>query len=42
VQGSKDEFANDFRNWHPDIHAMIHAGETPYKWALFSRPPMPA
>src|SRR5262245_28575229 len=23
VQGTKDEFANDFRNWHPDIHAMI-------------------
>ena len=22
VQGTKDEFANDFRNWHPDIHAM--------------------
>src|SRR5262249_22004618 len=21
VQGSKDEFANDFRNWHSDIHA---------------------
>jgi salicylate hydroxylase len=42
VQGSKDEFANDFRNWHPDIHAMIHAGDTPYKWALFSRPPMRA
>jgi salicylate hydroxylase len=42
VQGSKDEFANDFRNWHPDIHAMIRAGDTPYKWALFARPPMPA
>ena len=42
VQGSKDEFSNDFRNWHPDIHAMIHSGEVPYKWALFSRPPMPA
>jgi salicylate hydroxylase len=42
VQGSKDEFANDFRGWHPDIHATIHAGDTPYKWALFARPPMPA
>jgi salicylate hydroxylase len=42
VQGSKDEFANDFKNWHSDIHAMIHAGDTPYKWALFARPPMPA
>jgi salicylate hydroxylase len=42
VQGSRDEFANDFRNWHPDIHATIHSGDTPYKWALFARPPMPA
>ncbi len=42
VQGSKDEFSSDFRNWHPDIHETIHAGDTPYKWALFARPPMPA
>ena len=41
VQGSKDEFINDFRNWHPDIHETIRAGDTPYKWALFARPPMP-
>jgi salicylate hydroxylase len=42
VQGSKGEFANDFRNWHSDIHETIRAGDTPYKWALFARPPMPA
>ncbi len=42
VQGSADEFCNDFRNWHPDIHATIRSGDTPYKWALFARPPMPA
>ena len=42
VQGTKDEFANDFRNWHPDIHAMIRRVDVPYKWALFARPPMPA
>ena len=42
VQGSKDEFSNDFKGWHPDIHATIQAGDTPYKWALFARPPMPA
>jgi len=42
VQGSKDEFHGDFRNWHPDIHAMIDSGDVPYKWALFARPPMPA
>lgn len=42
VQGSADEFCNDFRNWHPDIHATIRSGDTPYKWALFARPPMPS
>ena len=42
VQGSADEFCNDFRNWHPDIHATIRGGDTPYKWALFARPPMPS
>ncbi len=40
VQGTKDEFANDFRNWHSDIHACIRSVDVPYKWALFSRPPM--
>jgi salicylate hydroxylase len=42
VQGSKDEFISDFRLWHADIHDTIRAGETPYKWALFARPPMAA
>jgi salicylate hydroxylase len=41
VQGTRDEFANDFRNWHPNIHACIHSVDVPYKWALFARPPMP-
>jgi salicylate hydroxylase len=42
VQGSADEFINDFKGWHPDIHETIRAGDTPYKWALFARPPMPS
>jgi salicylate hydroxylase len=42
VQGTRDEFANDFRNWRSDIHACIRAVDVPYKWALFARPPMPA
>jgi len=42
VQGTKDEFSNDFRGWHPDIHACIRSVDVPYKWALFARPPMPA
>jgi salicylate hydroxylase len=42
VQGTKDEFINDFRNWNPLIHACIREVQTPFKWALFARPPMPA
>ena len=40
MQGSKDEFANDFRNWNPKIHECIRVVDTPFKWALFARPPM--
>ena len=40
VQGTKDEFAHDFRNWNPLIHECIRRVEVPYKWALFARPPM--
>jgi salicylate hydroxylase len=42
VQGTKDEFLNDFRNWHPDLHACIRNVDVPFKWALFSRSPMAA
>ena len=42
AQGTIDEYLNDFRGWHPDIHAMIRAVEVPFKWALHARPPMPA
>jgi salicylate hydroxylase len=31
VQGTTEECAGDFRGWHPDIHAIIRAIETPYK-----------
>src|SRR5262245_52331244 len=41
VQGTKDEFLNDFRNWNPLVHACIRALDVPYKWALLARPPMP-
>lgn len=42
AQGTIGEYLNDFRGWHPDIHAMIRAVDVPFKWALHSRPPMPA
>ena len=41
VPGTTEECAGDFRHWHPDIHAIIRAIETPYKWAMMLRPPMP-
>jgi salicylate hydroxylase len=41
TQGTKDELANDFRGWHADVHEIIARIETPYKWALMVRGPMP-
>jgi salicylate hydroxylase len=40
VRGTTEELANDFRGWHPDLHAMIRSVEVPYKWALWVRDPM--
>jgi len=41
VQGTTDELANDFPGWHPDVQAIIRNVDTPYKWALMVRGPMP-
>jgi len=40
VEGTTDELANDFCDWHPDVHAIIRNIEVPFKWALMVRPPM--
>jgi salicylate hydroxylase len=40
VEGSRGELANDFHDWHPDIHVLIDGIGTPYKWALMVRGPM--
>ena len=42
VRGTREEAANDFRGWHPDVHAMIRNIDVPYKWGLALRPPMDA
>jgi salicylate hydroxylase len=42
VRGTTEEFARDFAGWHDDVHAIIGMIETPYKWALALRPPLPA
>jgi salicylate hydroxylase len=41
TQGTQDELANDYRGWHDDVHAIIRNIQTPYKWAMMVRGPMP-
>jgi len=40
-RGTWEECAGDFAGWHADVHTIIRAVETPFKWALLGRPPMP-
>jgi 2-polyprenyl-6-methoxyphenol hydroxylase-like FAD-dependent oxidoreductase len=40
VEGATSELANDFRGWHPDVHAIIQNIDQPFKWALMVRGPM--
>jgi salicylate hydroxylase len=40
--GGKDELRGDFPGWHADVQTMIDQIETPYKWAMMIREPMPA
>lgn len=42
IRGTTEELARDFAGWHKDVHAIIGKIETPYKWALALRPPLPA
>src|ERR1700691_6514213 len=42
VRGTTEEFAHDFAGWHGDVHAIINKIDTPYKWALAVRQPLPA
>ncbi len=41
TQGTSNELANDFHGWHEDVQTMIRLIDTPYKWALMMRAPMP-
>jgi salicylate hydroxylase len=38
--GSIEECAADYAGWHPDVQLMIRNIATPFKWALFLRPPL--
>ena len=40
VAGTGEELAHDFRDWHPDVHAIIRKIAVPFKWALMVRGPM--
>ncbi|MEI7738761.1 MAG: FAD-dependent monooxygenase [Betaproteobacteria bacterium] len=40
-KGSTEECLGDFKGWHEDIQALIKSIETPYKWVLKVRDPMP-
>ncbi|WP_129782433.1 FAD-dependent monooxygenase [Peristeroidobacter soli] len=39
-KGSLAEISADFAGWHEQIQTLIRNIDTPYKWALFLRPPM--
>lgn len=41
-QGTVEELSADFKRWHPDVHAIIHAMSSPFKWGLFGRLSLPA
>lgn len=41
AQGTQAELHRDFAGWHPDIHAMIDAIGTPFRWAFLARDPLP-
>lgn len=39
--GTRDECARDLARWHDDVQTIIRAIDTPYKWALLGRDPLP-
>lgn len=41
TRGTTQELAADFVGWHSDVQTLIRSIETPYKWALLARPPLP-
>jgi salicylate hydroxylase len=41
VRGTTEECLADFVGWNEDVQLMIRAIDTPYKWALMTRAPLP-
>ena len=42
ARGTHAEMHRDFAGWHDNIHAMIDAIGTPFRWAFLARDPLPA
>lgn len=40
-RGTTEECLADLPGWNEDVHTLIRAIDTPYKWALMVREPMP-
>jgi salicylate hydroxylase len=38
--GTHDEVHADLAGWHPELHQLIDAMDTPFRWALLNRPPL--
>jgi salicylate hydroxylase len=38
--GTIEEYLADYPGWHPDVHEYIRNIDAPFRWALFSRPPL--
>ena len=39
--GTRDECMRDLARWHDDVQAIIRNIDTPFKWALLGRDPLP-
>lgn len=40
-RGDPADLRRDFAGWHPTVTALTEAIDTPFRWALFGRAPMP-
>lgn len=40
-RGEKDHLLRDFGHWHPSVRAIVEEIDEPFRWALFTRKPLP-
>jgi len=41
ARGTHTEKRADFAGWHEDVHSLIDNIQTPFRWALLTRDPLP-